>query len=844
MEINNQVLGATQIIAEAVVKGLDIDKNIICKIISYNEDDNYYVVSNDLIKFIAYPSDDTKYTVGTQVNVFVPQGDYSSKQKKLITGKYSDGDNDIVYTDAYEDLILVCNKQKWSFQEDFSLEGIEFYKDYPTGEIDYIDLEQILYRGEYYNRGLKDYTILKVEYRLITEGVTSPFRIDLQLEEGAIFSFSSSEMPGNPYEYDGKFKCEKVFVLSGEIDFSKENLSFRVSAAAGEDDLEKIEIKSYSISFGYRQSDFEEDEYSFQKLSFKLNGFNNEETYLAYGHVTHLILKNPTTNKYEYVYNAENLPSNKTLVWDMGYCLEKSEADEYSNNFWTWQKKTAEGPLYIILVEEEEPKMPYGNWENYYTNVYWLPRQSGQSISNNVEEPVFEDPSEVTFLTLASIGLKGVVYNGTEKLYQSDLFYWGGAANKIFLTIDDDQYHNGYYLYSLYKIWESSSDSSSKTERYISKLTNLNSKETNRTITLHLADDIQDQVKSITWWSEKDEPVGQYPILPLSFDWSNNSDGINETEAIEDFETNHTDDNDNYYGPGWGGVTNFLNKFYLEGDIHQINYTLHPYCYFDSITYQTICCEVALEKEKYITWITLMFNAKDKTYLSLRKKENYLIANDSETELYDIIDTSNASVVDGASYFVTAAAAGKFIQSGIIYNTTEEKEKEINNGILVSTQLNEEKNSISGTLKVNNALEEVLKNYSILKTSFTATSLYEDSTVNLEGYMSVGWSAGGQNYITSASTDFIFYEDSLGTLAEYENKQYSINLTNNYTWEVFTEADQDQDPPFQKSEDYLKINTNSAAATRYKRTCIIIKNDSGNIVQIQPLFIKPYEEKE
>ena len=50
MEINNNILGAMQVFKEATLKDLKVDKTIICKVLSFNESDNTYVVSNDSIK--------------------------------------------------------------------------------------------------------------------------------------------------------------------------------------------------------------------------------------------------------------------------------------------------------------------------------------------------------------------------------------------------------------------------------------------------------------------------------------------------------------------------------------------------------------------------------------------------------------------------------------------------------------------------------------------------------------------------------------------------------------------------------------------------------------------------
>ena len=109
-EIGESLCKSMAIIAQKAVNEIQCDKTIICTIVDNSKKDlGYYTVSDGNVKFTA--SSDSKYTyqVDDQVQVTIPQGDYS--RQKVIIGKYTADDENIpvAYVSPLETVITMTD---------------------------------------------------------------------------------------------------------------------------------------------------------------------------------------------------------------------------------------------------------------------------------------------------------------------------------------------------------------------------------------------------------------------------------------------------------------------------------------------------------------------------------------------------------------------------------------------------------------------------------------------------------------------------------------------------------------------------------------------------------------
>lgn len=893
MEINNNILGAMQVFKEATLKDLKVDKTIICKVLSFNESDNTYVVSNDSIKFIAYPNSDTKYSVGNQVSVIIPKGDFSSKQKKLITGKYSDGDSDIVYTDSYEDLIILyelslndkpfiedieLSSEKDKCDYDFTLDKYNSFNDFSNNPKE--KFEDIV---EYstWRTGLKPYTILGLSFQIeVKLNSKKNYWVSLDIKDNNnktnTFTYYSFEMSGNPNYYDGKFIQQKYFSIPDNLNFEEE-----IKIILGHDKLDEdewIKIFNIKLSVGYQQNDFEKEEYSFIKREGIMSKDGDDSLYPFYQSQLYLIAYDSNIQKYKYVKNLSELPENYEINWSLGYvCPELiTERKDFTNNYWIWQTKKQSKiadnniPLSAIIFKNNgRNPIDYPSW--------WFPLPRWIGDKNNEE-------GGIQNLTINTVSIFCKIFKSGQELIKSEYLYWGNE-NPLFLVIEDPQYYNGYYLYTSYNHYEENESTGLRESSIRAKLANTKNSSIKRTLKLNLMENIEiENIKKIEWYTDHRNPEVLVPANPIITNWNNSKIGR--------FQIFNTDEYKQSWEENFGKVTftetylDFLTINNPTEDQLDIDFFLAENADFnpENITiFTTFLCRIFIGEDKnptYISYLTIPISSTNSSNIEINSKEedNGVEINRKGLELkkpknieYIFTDKISQSQIDENSLFITSDLNLSWAQNSIIANNNEEWL----NGMFYNINNINDKN-FSAVINLHEELQSksIIENYNVLSSSFKGRSLDYPETLEFKDYLPIGLNLtnqenvylsievkdpskqGEEQIVNSDFWNTVFKEEDL---EKYNNFQYRPSLrdftSSEIEWEIIAEGtsvlqkdDENSIPSFSfvKYTDYFFINlnlfTDSEEDKYIYKTCLVIKKKgSEEILWIQPLYIIPKE---
>ena len=273
----DKLFTAVDTIVSKRIENLPYDKTITATITNIDHaDEGAYIVDDGTTTFAAY-SENTDYQLNQQVYVNVPQGDY--QKNRIIIGKYFPNDN---------------NKFKYNYVSPMNT-FVNITGDLINTENEYVltaNSEETTVLIWQSNVQLKDYDILGISgkfrswlnnYNDIISGEYG-IRIDIYSDQATsnsqgqklFYSFylSSSEMIGDPYNYDTYFLSEKTFDISGIKQINKiavyfyQNQRFK-SQKQGyiqPTDTANLFLKEPILAFGYDLSKITEDKvllYSF-----------------------------------------------------------------------------------------------------------------------------------------------------------------------------------------------------------------------------------------------------------------------------------------------------------------------------------------------------------------------------------------------------------------------------------------------------------------------------------------------------------------------------------------------------------------------------------------------------
>lgn len=280
---------AIKTIVDKQIDKVHYDKTIVCTI----EDNSRaskgeYIVSDGSTSFTAY-SEKTNYTLGANVYVTIPQGNYENK--KLIIGKYlGDSDTPYTYTPPTENYVDMTGNILPESDNIYRLLANDVDSNGKPTQTDAIisltDLSLIGYDrlglSAEFQTLLGSYEILNGHYGLKLE--LTGVRNDGQSGEETLY-LSTDDMFGNPYNFVGATKQEKVFDISNYSEIQDINIYFYQSAdfidntneyikykIPGTDQklIENLLVSNIQLNAGYDYSSFDKETILLYTLNSKI----------------------------------------------------------------------------------------------------------------------------------------------------------------------------------------------------------------------------------------------------------------------------------------------------------------------------------------------------------------------------------------------------------------------------------------------------------------------------------------------------------------------------------------------------------------------------------------------
>lgn len=297
-EIAEQLFQAVDTIISDRINKISYDTTLTCTIVDASDKKNgIYQVSNGTAKFTAY-STNTTYNTNDVVYVQVPNGNWD-EQKIILSKKPSGQENPIAYSKPFDTYVDITGNMITSNPKQFGLLANNYASDNLHGDIDYITIwsynnaasdasyqENGIELGGYTRLGLQasfqawlyNLGAVKGSYglRLRIEGI--PDDENKTDEDGNSIEretkyydlyLDSSDMPGNPYNFESYSQQEMVFDVSGiskirsiDVQFYEIPGSF-IDATGTEIPWEglapNIFVKDIYLSLGYDSTSFDTD---------------------------------------------------------------------------------------------------------------------------------------------------------------------------------------------------------------------------------------------------------------------------------------------------------------------------------------------------------------------------------------------------------------------------------------------------------------------------------------------------------------------------------------------------------------------------------------------------------
>ena len=280
---------AIKTIVDKQIDKVHYDKTIVCTIGDNSKaSQGEYTVFDGSTSFTAY-SEKTNYTLGANVYVTIPQGNYENK--KLIIGKYlGDSDTPYTYTPPTENYVDMTGNILPESDNIYRLLANDIDSNgKPTQTDAIISLTDLSLIG-YDRLGLSaefqtlfgSYEILNGHYGLKLE--LTGVRNDGQSGEEILY-LSTDDMFGNPYNFVGATKQEKVFDISNYSEIQDINIYFYQSAdfidntneyikykIPGTDQklIENLLVSNIQLNAGYDYSSFDKETILLYTLNSKI----------------------------------------------------------------------------------------------------------------------------------------------------------------------------------------------------------------------------------------------------------------------------------------------------------------------------------------------------------------------------------------------------------------------------------------------------------------------------------------------------------------------------------------------------------------------------------------------
>lgn len=230
-ELQDKLLQAMDIVNAKALNAISYDKTITCTIeTNKNKKEGCYEVSDGSTVFTAYSSM-TNLAVGTSVYVTIPNGDFSNQ--KMIIGKVTTTSSEpFVFTTPFDTIFDMTNNMVDEEVNGSLLANGKNDKDYPISEYGNFEIKRLYTSEELSHPG---YTRLgiKADFKSwLSNAYTGNYGLAItittenpsvaetngtqKIEEGVYMMYlDSSDMYGNPYNFESYYNQEKVFDIAG-----------------------------------------------------------------------------------------------------------------------------------------------------------------------------------------------------------------------------------------------------------------------------------------------------------------------------------------------------------------------------------------------------------------------------------------------------------------------------------------------------------------------------------------------------------------------------------------------------------------------------------------------------
>lgn len=348
-EAMENLFKAIDIITAERLSNLGYDKTIKATITDDSQSaQGRYTLTDGSSSFDASCDPATIYKKDMMVYVIIPEGNWDNE--KLIVGKYSNkGDNYYNYANPSDDFLdvthnlisdvnaqsLLANDTSRPYVQVWSCDGVE-YKGY----------NRLALKGNF-RTWLSSLDVMKGTYGLVLYVVSKESLYDTgDFERTYKFNLFTSDMYGDPFNFETYYLQEKVFDISGlsniihmelllvqNSDFyNVENNLVEYKDASGEVFPDNIFVQNPYISLGYDLNDVIEDDVRLYTL--------DAETYDA----TYDENRRQKTMNVRWIHiqedgvpiaidQEEEIPSNSVIRW-YKYVLDRAVADKVAGALW------------------------------------------------------------------------------------------------------------------------------------------------------------------------------------------------------------------------------------------------------------------------------------------------------------------------------------------------------------------------------------------------------------------------------------------------------------------------------------------------------------------------------
>lgn len=392
-EYIQKMFEAMDIIMAKHVQELTFDKTIKCSITdASNSDKGEYTVTDGCSTFKVY-SDSIKYSNGASVYVNIPNGDYNNR--KLITGlydrdrsDYNTDDPETDYIDITQNLItdfegeaqLTANGETtqvtlWDSGPHFGYQ-IEKKDDKENDEDSAFKAYKKMFIKAKFQSWLSRRNILLGNYGIRVDILGKKENTTSQTSENwYMYKLDSSNMIGDPYDFEVGFEQKIVFNIDPEMTIDRVRVVFyqdgnfydKSKKMITPSEIADLYVSEPFVSFGYSFEDFDEDTvllYTFDsdkyaeylteekkkilskiaQTNISISDFDDTAFYaeqLAKMNQKKIILRwihettseDDTSKSFASIANTEDVPETAIVHW-YKYNLAEDISDELAGAFW------------------------------------------------------------------------------------------------------------------------------------------------------------------------------------------------------------------------------------------------------------------------------------------------------------------------------------------------------------------------------------------------------------------------------------------------------------------------------------------------------------------------------